>query len=70
MVSQSDKDCAFPISFLIMQNLEGNPENRVGGHNISNLRYSDDTVLIAVNLDELQQRLDIVEEETERKGWN
>ncbi|GFN86605.1 endonuclease-reverse transcriptase [Plakobranchus ocellatus] len=36
--------------------------------NINNLRYADDTVLIAENEKDLQQLLDIVKEESEKKG--
>ncbi|GFO49904.1 structural maintenance of chromosomes protein [Plakobranchus ocellatus] len=39
-----------------------------GGSNINNLRYADDTVLIAENEKDLQQLLDIVKEESEKKG--
>ena len=33
-------------SEIIMQNLEGNPGIKVGGHNLNNLRHADDTVLM------------------------
>ena len=36
-------------SEIIMRNIEGQPGIRVGGHNINNLRYTDDTVLISEN---------------------
>ena len=36
-------------SEIIMRNIEGQPGIRVGGHNINNLRYADDTVLISEN---------------------
>ena len=37
-------------SEIIMQNLEGYPGIKVGGHNVNNLRYSNDTVLIVENI--------------------
>ena len=70
----SHKDVCFPQSFfslyseIIMQNLEGNPGIKVGGHNLNNLRHADDTVLMSKNKEDLQQLLDIVEEEIRKKG--
>ncbi|GFN98469.1 retrovirus-related pol polyprotein line-1 [Plakobranchus ocellatus] len=55
-------------SEIIMRNLEGHPGIKIGGSNINNLRYADDTVLIAENEKDLQQLLDIVKEESEKKG--
>ena len=52
-----------------MQNLEGNPGIRVGGHNLNNLRHADDSVLMPENKEDLQQLLDIVEEESRKKGF-
>ena len=40
----------------------------VGGHNINNLRYADDTVLISENEKDLQQLLNIVESKSKEKG--
>ena len=40
----------------------------LGGHNINNLRYADDTVLMAQSEQTLQEILNTVEEESERKG--
>ncbi|GFR92065.1 endonuclease-reverse transcriptase [Elysia marginata] len=51
-----------------MQNLENCPGIKVGGYNINNIRYADDTVLIAENKDDLQKLLNIVEEESRKKG--
>ncbi|GFO09600.1 retrovirus-related pol polyprotein from type-1 retrotransposable element r2 [Plakobranchus ocellatus] len=51
-----------------MRNLENHPGIKVGGQNISNLRYADDTVLIAENKEDLQKLLNIVEEESRKKG--
>ena len=42
-----------------MRNLEGYPTIKVGRHNLNNLRYAEDTVLIAQNNEDLQQLLDI-----------
>ena len=51
-----------------MQNLEGNPGIKVGGLNLNNLRHTADTVLMPKNKEDLQQLLDIVEEESRKKG--
>ena len=40
----------------------------MGGHNINNLRYADDTVLISENEKDLQQLLNIVESKSEENG--
>ncbi|GFO12851.1 retrovirus-related pol polyprotein from type-1 retrotransposable element r2 [Plakobranchus ocellatus] len=55
-------------SEIIMRNLENHPGIKVGGQNINNLRYADDTVLIAENKEDLQKLLNIVEEENRKKG--
>ena len=54
-------------SEIIMRNIEGQPGIRVGGHNINNLRYADDTVLISENEKDLQQLLNIVESKSKEK---
>ena len=54
-------------SEIIMRNIEGQPGIRVGGHNINNLRYADDTVLISENEKDLQL-LKIVESKSKEKG--
>ncbi|GFO30221.1 ankyrin-1 [Plakobranchus ocellatus] len=54
-------------SEIIMRNLENHPGIKVGGQNINNLRYADDTVLIAENKEDLQKLLNIVEEESRKK---
>ena len=70
----SHKDVCFPQTFslsiekIIMQNLEENPGIKVGGLILNNLRHSDDTVLMPANKEDLQQLLDIVEEESRKKG--
>ncbi|GFR88798.1 spatacsin [Elysia marginata] len=51
-----------------MQNLENCPGIKVGGYNVNNIRYADDTVFIAENKDDLQKLLNIVEEESRKKG--
>ena len=51
-----------------MRTLEGMPCIKVGGYNMNNIRYADDTVLIADNEKELQEMLDTVVRESEKKG--
>ena len=53
---------------MIMRNLERYSEIKVGGHNVNSLRYADDTLLIEENKEDLQQLLNIVEEESRKKG--
>ncbi|GFN96228.1 endonuclease-reverse transcriptase [Plakobranchus ocellatus] len=55
-------------SEIIMRNLENHPGIKVCGQNINNLRYADDTVLIAENKEDLQKLPNIVEEESRKKG--
>ncbi|GFN96885.1 endonuclease-reverse transcriptase [Plakobranchus ocellatus] len=57
-------------SEIIMRNLENHPGIKVGGLNINSLRYTDDTVLIAENKEDLQKLLNIVEEESRKKELN
>ena len=54
-------------SEIIMRNIEGQPGIRVGGHNVNNLRYADDTVLISENEKDLEL-LNIVESKSKEKG--
>ncbi|GFO45488.1 retrovirus-related pol polyprotein from type-1 retrotransposable element r2 [Plakobranchus ocellatus] len=61
-------DLFFLYNEIIMRNLENHPGIKVGGQNINNLRYADDTVLIAENKEDLQKLLNIVEEESRKKG--
>ena len=56
-------------SEIIMRALEGMPGIKVGGYNMNNIRYADDTVLIADNENELQVMLDIVVRESEKKAY-
>ena len=48
----------------IMRNLDGYPGIKVGGHNVNNFRYADDSELIAEN----KELLDILDEESRKKG--
>ena len=41
---------------------------KIGGRNISNLRYADDTTLMAESKEELKSLLKRVKEESERAG--
>ena len=62
-------DLFSPIySEIIMRALEGRPCIKVGGYNMNNIRYADDTVLIADNENELQEMLHTVVRESEKKG--
>ena len=55
-------------SEMIMRELDGQKGFVVGGHNINNLRYADDTVLMAESENDLQRLLDIVVEQSKKKG--
>ena len=55
-------------SETILRNLEDKPGIRLNGENINNIRYADDTALIAGSEKELQSLLDTVVTESERKG--
>lgn len=55
-------------SEIIMRNIEGMPGVKVGGQNINNLRYADDTVLIAGSEEDLQHLVNIINEESEKMG--
>ena len=52
----------------MFRNIDQRPGIKIGGHTINNLRYADDTVLLAENETELQQILDTVKTESERYG--
>ena len=43
---------------------------RIGGENINNIRYADDTVLVADSEEKIQEMLDRIKEESERRGLN
>ena len=49
---------------MIMRNIEGKGGFRVGGTVINNLRYADETVIIAETEEELQQLIYIVVQES------
>ena len=51
-----------------MREIEGHPGIKIGGQNINNLGYADDTVLIAESEKDLQNLLEIVEVESRKKG--
>lgn len=55
-------------SELILRQLQNEKGFRVGGRNITNIRYADDTVLIAESARDLQRLLDVVVRESEKKG--
>ena len=51
-----------------MQHIENIQGILVGGYNVNNTCYADDTVLIAEDEEQLQSMLNIVVEESEKKG--
>ncbi|GFO16201.1 endonuclease-reverse transcriptase [Plakobranchus ocellatus] len=51
-----------------LRNLDEYPGIRIGGRIINNLRYADDTVLIAENKEDLQKLIDIAATESKRMG--
>ena len=53
---------------IIFRNIDQRPGIKIGGHTTNNLRYADDTVLLAENETELQQILDTVKTQSERYG--
>ena len=50
-----------------MRALEGMPGIKIGGYKMNNIRYADDTVLIVDDEKELQEMLDTVVRESEKK---
>ena len=52
----------------IMSELDGSPGFIIGGHNINNLRFADDAILIASSKKKLQQLLNKVNDESKKKG--
>ena len=55
-------------SEMILQELEVEKGMKVGGQNNTNLRYADDTILLAKSEEDLQKLLDVVVRESELKG--
>ena len=53
---------------MIMRQIEEIEGLKIGGHNINNIRYADDTVLTADSEEKLQELLNKVVEESENKG--
>ena len=43
---------------------------KIAGRNINNLRYADDTTLMAETEEELKSLLMKVKEQSEKSGWN
>ena len=57
-------------SETIMQHVENIQGILVGGYNVNNTRYADDTILMVEDKKQLQSMLNIVVEESEKKGHN
>ena len=55
-------------SEMILRNLENYPGVKINGENINNIRYADDTVLIADSEENVQRLLDITIEKSEEMG--
>ena len=55
-------------SEMILRNLENYPGVKINGENINNIRYADDTVLLADSEENLQRLLDITIEKSEEMG--
>ena len=55
-------------SEMILRNLENYPGVKINGENINNIRYADDTVLIADSEENLQRLLDITIEKSVEMG--
>ena len=53
---------------IILRSIIGIEGIRIGGVNINNIRYADDTVIIADSADKLQELLNIVNRESEKMG--
>ena len=59
-----------PFSKTILRELEDMPGLKIGGKIINNLRYADDTALIAENQKDLQNLLNVVKNGNRKKGWD
>ncbi|KAK3714907.1 hypothetical protein RRG08_005377 [Elysia crispata] len=55
-------------SKVILRNLDGSEGLKANGENLNNLRYADDTSLLAGSEEDLQRLLNIVVEESEKLG--
>ena len=55
-------------SETILRNIEDCQGMKINGQNLNNLRYADDTILMAESDDQLQKLLDIVVLESEKLG--
>ena len=55
-------------SELILRKLDKERGLKIGGRNITNIRYADDTVLLAESAEDLQKLLDVVVRESECMG--
>ena len=53
---------------IIMRSIEGMEGIKVGGENINNIRFADDTVIVADSEDKLQALIDTVSRESEGMG--
>ena len=53
---------------MVSRKLENYPGVKINGENINNIRYADDTVLIADSEENLQRLLDITIEKSEEMG--
>ena len=52
----------------IMRHIQELPGISIGGHNVNNLRYADDTVLIAEDEKHLQELLNVIVQESDNMG--
>ena len=52
----------------IFRHIDHYPGVKIGGHNINNLRYADDTALLAETEEELQETVNRVKKESEESG--
>ena len=55
-------------SEIIMRAIENMPGISIGGYNINNVRYADDTVIIANSEKELQAMMDVITDQSQNKG--
>ena len=53
---------------MILRNIEDFEGVKVGGYNCNNIRYADDTVLIASNQEDLQRMINVVTRESTNMG--